>query len=651
MDILVPDSWLKNFLKTDIKPKKLAEYVSLCGPSVDKLEKKGKDYVYHIEVTTNRVDAAGIYGIAREAAAILPRFGKKASLAKADYKPSLKFHKKVDYLDAKVDSKLCPRFSAVLIKGVKVKESPSWVKERLEAVKVRPINNVVDISNYLMHELGQPVHTFDYDKIKGKKMILRESKKGEELTTLDGDTLTLPGGDIVIDDGDARLIDLAGIMGGKDSQVDKDTKNVLLFVQTYNPKNIRQTSMNLAKRSEAAILFEKGLDPESVTLAVGRGIELFEKLTGGKAKKQILDIYENPYKEKIINISLKFINKIIGVELQKKEISSYLEPLGFKTTWDKEQLEVTVPSFRADDINIAEDIVEEIARIYGYFNLPSQIMGGQIPLPLKNSPFDFENKVKDLLRGWGGVEVYNYSMVAKEKVDEGALKISNPLGKETEYMRTSLKPSLIDSAKVNSGVKDPFHLFEMSNVYLPKQGSLPKEKIILAGIFANYDYRKAKGVLEALSKSLNIKCSFEVEEKKGFKPARRLAIKKGDKEFGEFGILETKNYIYYEFDMEKLQSFYNPISPYIPIPKYPAQIEDVTFVLPPKTRVGGIIDTIEKVDKLIRKVELTDIYKDAHTFRVWYRHSQKTLTDKEVEKIRNKIISEVRKKHGATTKD
>jgi phenylalanyl-tRNA synthetase beta chain len=651
MDILVPDNWLRNFLKTEAKPKKLAELLSFCGPSVDRIEKKGKEYIYHIEITTNRVDAASIYGIAREANAILPRFGVKASLAKVSYKPNLKFSEKVEYLDAKVDRSLCPRFTAVLIKGVEIKASPSWMKERLTAVGVRPINNVVDISNYIMHELGQPVHTFDYNKIKGKKMILRGSKKGEKITTLDGETLELPGWDIVIEDGERRLIDLAGIMGAKNSEVGKDTEDILLFVQTYNPTNIRKTSMTLAKRTEAAALFEKGLDPENVTLGIGRGIELFKKLTGGKPRAKILDLYKSPYKTKLVETNLEFINKTIGIDLAKKRITDYLEPLGFETTWSEENLEVKVPSFRSQDIDIPEDIVEEIARIHGYHNLPSELMGGKIPFPLDESSFDFEKKLKDLLRGWGGIEVYTYSMVSKNQAGEGALRLTNPLGKESEYMRTSLMPSLVAAAKENRGEKEPYHLFEMANVYIPRKGKLPKEVMTLAGIFSNCDYREAKGIIEALLSNLNIRASIEVEEKKGFKPARRLTIKKGNAVLGEFGILETNNCIYYEFELEKLLKAHNPVSPYVPVPKYPAQIEDITFVIPPKTKVGEIIKTINDVDKLVGKTVLQDIYKDAYTFRVWYRHPRKTLTDKEVEKVREKIISEVRKKHGAKAKD
>ncbi len=256
MQILIPDSWLREYLETDAKPHDIQKALSLCGPSVERLHEIGQDFIYDIEVTTNRVDCMSVYGIAREAAAILPHFGHTARLHTDpfDTKLSFKTSSSVDYLTAVADPNLCSRFSAILIKNVKIGPSPDWIIKKLEAVGMRGLNNVVDISNLLMHELGQPIHTFDYDKIQGKSMILRESKAGEEVTTLDGKKHKLPGHDIVIEDGSKKLTDLCGIMGGLDSAVDQNTKNVLLFVQTYEPVHIRRTSMALAHRTSAAVL-------------------------------------------------------------------------------------------------------------------------------------------------------------------------------------------------------------------------------------------------------------------------------------------------------------------------------------------------------------------------------------------------------------
>lgn len=650
MDILISDNWLRGFLKTKASTRQIAKYLSLSGPSVEKVEKQAGDTIYHVEVTTNRVDSASIYGIAKEAVAILPRFNIKTRFSPLRTKAQQRFVKKVKYLKVTVNPKLCPRFTAVLIENVKIGESPKYIKERLRAVGVRPINNIVDISNYIMHEIGQPVHTFDYNKISGAKMILRASKKGEKIKTLDGKVHSLNGGDIVIEDGKGRLIDLAGIMGGENSAVDKNTKNVLLFVQTYNPVNIRKTYMNLAQRTEAAALFEKTLDPELVSLGVRKGTDLFVELTKGKPKTQVLDIYPKPYKAKKIVTSGDFINKRLGVELPKKEISSILSSLGFEVVWKGEKLEVLVPSYRSNDVVIPEDIVEEVARIYGYHNLPSALMTGSIPDPLQDMPFDFELKIKKILKGWGGIEVYTLSMVPQEFIKSGALRIKNPLGKESEYMRTSLRPSLVQAVKKNAGIKESFHLFEISNIYLPRKGKLPEEKMMLAGIFSNSKYRDAKGIIEALLEELNIKAEYEPEDSKDFLPARRLSIKSKGKLLGEFGVLENK-FIYYQLDLELLKQVHLSVSPYTSIPKYPPQIEDVTLVLPPKTRVGNVISTIKNSDKYLKNVELKKIFKDAYTFRLWYQHPSKTLTDKEVEAIRKKILTQVKKKFGAVQKD
>ena len=650
MDILILDSWLKEFLETNASPKDIAKCLSLSGPSVEKITKDGNDFIYHSEITTNRVDVASVYGFAREASAILSRFGKKAKLLPLEFKSKYNFFDKVDYLDVEVDSKLCTRFTTVLINNVKIKDSPQFIKERLIKIELRPINNIIDISNYIMHELGQPLHTFDYDKIKGSKMILRESKKGEKITTLDNKNFTLPGGDIVIEDGEKRLIDLCGIMGGKNSMVDKNTKNVLLFVQTYNPVKIRKTSMNLAQKSEASILFEKDLDEELVSTAMKRSIDLFEKITEGKSENLILDIYPNPYKIKSVKTNLSFINKSLGENLSKEDISNSLTPLGFKSKWQKENLTVEVPSFRAKDINIPEDIVEEVARIYGYYNLQSKLMEGKLPEKLFNSPFDFENKLKDILSGFGGVEIYTYSLVPETFTESGALKLKNPLGKDTEYMRNTMLYSLKDAAIKNSGYEEPFHIFEIANIYVPQKGNLPNEKMMLAGIFSKYDFSKAKGTIEALLEKIKIDYSFEIEEKKEFLPNHRLKIMNGKNEIGEFGTLEKNDLIYYEFDTELLRKYGGKIKAFKNPPKYPAQIEDLTFSFPERTKIGKVIDSIKNLDKQIAKIELIDTFKNSFTFRIWYQNPNKTLINKDVESIRKIVISNLSSKFGANIK-
>lgn len=646
MDIKILDSWLRDFLDTAASPAKIAECLSLSGPSVEKITKIGNDSLYSIEITTNRIDAVGVYGIAREAAAILPRFGIKAKLKSPKAENGLKFSKKVSYLDAQVDSNLCFRFTAVLIRNVKVNASPELIKKRLEASGVRAINNVVDISNYIMLGLGQPVHTFDYDKIKNGKMILRESSKGEKITTLDGKVFTLDGGDIVIEDGEGRLIDLAGVMGGSLSAVDENTKNVLLFVQTYNPIKIRRTSMGLAQRTLAATIFEKGTDPELVELGISEGIKLFEKNTGGRAEAHILDIYPNSYKPKKISVDYKFICDRLGIQISKRDIVSYLSALGFECSWSGNLLNVFVPSFRSLDVFTYEDVVEEIARIYGYHNLPSILMDGALPGFVSNPQFTFEQDIKNLLSGWGGVEVYTLSLVEQDN----GLMLKNPLGADSTYLRTSLMASLCKAAKDNVSFTEQFHLFEMANVYLPKRSDLPEERLMLGGIFSNYSYREAKGIVEALLLKLNIKYSLSPRDEKGFDAGKCLTIKNSSTEIGKIGCVENSNFIYYELPVRSL--FANQVPrKYKDIAKFPPQIEDMTLVFPTKTRVGDVMTLIRDVDTKIDSVELKDIYGDAYTFRLLYQDPGKTLTNKEVEEIRGKILKIVESKFGGKLKE
>ncbi|OGY07977.1 MAG: hypothetical protein A2782_02415 [Candidatus Blackburnbacteria bacterium RIFCSPHIGHO2_01_FULL_43_15b] len=637
MDILIPDNWLRIYLKTKAKPEDLQKYLSLCGPSMERIHKGKTGPVYAIEITTNRVDSASVYGIAREAAAILPQFKIAAELQPIQINSAQKLAKKVDYLEAEVDPNLCKRFTCILVKSVKITPSPKWMQERLEDVGLRPINNVVDITNFLMHELGQPLHTFDYDKIKSAKMILRASLKGENITTLDGKKHILPGGDIVIEDGSGKLIDLAGIMGGNASAIDENTQNVLLFVQHYNPLAIRHTSMKLAHRTKATALFERDLDPENVIPTIRRGIDLLVELAQGKPEEKILDIYPKPYKEKKVSVPVDFINSRLGIKVTTQEVVSILHTLGFichsgertrlqnqtdpgqarmtKQTSQDDIVIADIPSYRANDVSIPEDIVEEVARIYGYHNLPSQIMAGALPQSLPQSPFEFEQKVKQTLLALGGIEVYTLSLVSKDETPTNSLKLKNPLGADSEYLRQSLVPSLKYVVGNNTREKDPYHIFEMANVYTPKKGDLPKEKMLLVGMFSqDFPYRKAKGVVEALLKELRVQALPKLKR------------------------LEDENLWYYEYETRALQKEAALSPSHQPIPKYPSQVEDMTIILPNGTYLGEVIQKIIKVNPQIKSVDLANTYQDTQTLRIEYQHPEKTLTDREVAFLRNKVI-------------
>ena len=649
MEILIPDNWLRDLLKTKATPAQIAKYLSHCGPSIEKVEKKDGDYVYTVDVTTNRVDTACVYGISREAAAILPQFGIKAALLPLKLKKprtqgSLS-------LKIKTSEKLTKRVMAVVLENIENWTTPEWMKKRLEATGIRSLNAVVDITNYVMTEIGHPTHVFDYDLITTRSLVFRESDKGEKIVSLDEKEYSLPGGDIVIDNGEGEIIDLPGIIGTKNSVVNQNSKRIIFFIDNNDPVKIRRTSMGLGIRTVAATLNEKGVDPELAEVALLRGIQLYSEVCQAKVASKIHDIYQKPYLEKKIKVSKTFIDQRLGINIKKEEIKSSLDALGFKASWNKDALTSIIPSYRANDIGIPEDIVEEVARIYGYHNLPSTIMEGKIPERLSEAPFDFEIKIKNILKGYGAVEVYTSSLVSEESVyPKFALRMKNPLGKDAEYLRMSLAPSLVYASIVNSGSKEPFHLFEMANVYIARQGDLPEESMMLAGIFYDHSFRQAKGIVEAVLIELNIDVSETPEDFINFKASSRLVFKSKKLEVGQFGVLEAGQ-IYYEFEIEKLRKAASQFPSYKPIPKYPAQIEDVTLTFPARTKIGEVLEAIKSSDKFIYNVELTDIFKEAYTFRIWYQHPTKTLDNQEVEGIRSKVLEVLKKKFGASIKE
>jgi len=673
MNILIPDSWLKEHLKTKATAKQIGEYLSLCSQSVEKITKVDHDWLYDIEITTNRPDCLSVYGIARELAVILPRFGIPAKLLPLNIINESPTIKNSLPLEVKINNpSLCPRFTAIIFDQIVIKPSPKVVQERLEKSGIRAINNVVDISNYLMLELGQPMHTFDYDKIKGHKMILRESAGGEKITTLDGQIRPLPDGTIIIEDGKGRIIDLCGIMGGENSQVDKKTKKVLLFVQTYDPAKIRQACQKLAFRTDAVSRFEKGVDPEGVIIAMEKAIVMFEENCEAKIASNLIDLYPNPPKTKTIKLDINLVNKIMGIEIPKKDIVNILESLGFSIIHSQLSiLHCRVPHWRADDISIPEDLIEEIARIYGYHNLPSNLPPTIVLQQPKNNIFNWEEKAKEALKFWGFTETINYSMVSESLLKnweinhEDCLKIANPLSDEWVYMRPTLIPSLLEVTNKNNTVKTK--IFETANIYLPQGGQeLPEENLMLTGLMIDKNFGHLKGLVEALLEEIGIMDykinAYELQKTfygKIFHSHRRAEVTLGKNSLGIFGEIKKilllklgiKQRIFiFDLDFKELIKCATEEKKYTPIAKYPPIIEDLSFIVSPKTYVGDIIQTIKSVNLIIQSVELIDTYEQTRTFRITYQDPNKTLTDKEVEKIREKIIEKLKNKLGAKLK-
>lgn len=655
MNILIPHSWLLEFLDTKAKPEEIGRLLSLSGPSVEAVTRQGNDWVYDIEVTTNRIDMYSVLGIAREAAVILKRNGYSALLRFSLFGEKVRpYAAEVDYLKVKVDKQLCPRFAAVLVENVKVAPSSKDVQDKLTLAGHRPINNIVDISNYLMHAYGQPVHVFDYDLIGGPKMILRESRKGEKITTLDGKMFSLPGGDIVIEDGKGRIIDLCGIMGGANSAVSEKTKNVLLFVQKYDPKRIRKTSLKLQQRTAAAQIFEKDPDIEAVLPVLTKGVSLMSKWADGKTRKQVLDIYEKGPAAEAINLPWELMDTYLNHQIKHEEAAEILTNLGFTVSSSRAGISASAPSWLASGINASVDLIEEIARIWGYGKFESLIPEGKIPLTDPGQKLQLESEAKKLAAHLGYVELYTTPLVSVKDVEmladkNDSLKLVNPLSDEWVYLRTSLWPGLITAMKQNEPLL-PVSLFELAPVFL-KRGTndLPEEKLRLA-LATHRPADVILGHLRAMAKEWGIDVRVDMAEVDNLAGGKSGVVYSNKQTLGIIGQVSAEVMAGYglrqpvwiadlDFDLVKKLAA-NTVSLQLP-PKFSAIFEDITLILPPKTMLGRIIEAIRKKSRQIRSIKIIDRWEDRITLRLEFNSDNKQLTQSEVNDEKGKIYGGV----------
>ncbi len=509
MDIRILDSHLKEHLKTSATPEEIAKAMSLSSASIEKIEPFENDFIYHIEVTTNRPDMMSVTGIAREAGAILPEFGIPAIYQPLKVtKPTLPKEPITD-LVVKNNDMLVRRICYVVM-DVTIGDSPDFVKKRLEAAGIRSLNNLIDITNYVMLEVGHPTHVFDYDRLTTKKLLIRESKKGEKIITLDKKEYTLSGGDIVADNGKGEIVDLLGVMGTLNSVVTNGTKHVLFFIDNNDPWRIRKTSMSLGIRTEAATINEKGIDVELAMTALLRGIALFKEHANAKVISDIIDIYPHHVSQKTVAVDIKKISQIIGVEVSIAKSVEILESLGFKVKKELAVMTVTVPRWREQDVTIEEDVIEEIARVYGYYNLPSLLPPYETATPfnLSTNIFYWEQKAREAMKYWGFTEVYTLSLVSETLLDgptDEAVKLENPLDNEHVYLRKTLTPSLLEVLQENKGRED-IAIFELANTYHKTHQGLPRE-VQMLGITkkgTGADFPHMKGIVEQLAKDFGV---------------------------------------------------------------------------------------------------------------------------------------------------
>ena len=630
------------------------------------------DTIVDFEITNNRPDCYSIIGLAREAAAA---FGK-----------TMRHHEPVvhgsdagsifEHLDVEVPAaQLCNRYSSRMVANVKIGPSPKWLRQRLRANGVRPINNIVDITNYVMLEYGQPMHAFDYRYVSSGKLVVREAEEGETLTTLDGTVRQLKAGMLVIAD-DTKPIGLAGIMGGENSEIVDDTTMVVFESANFNGTSIRQTALALGMRTEASGKFEKSLDPMMTIPAVQRACELVEMLQCGDVLDGTIDVINYVPQPKTLPLEVDKINRLLGTEIPKEEMVRYLNLLEIPVEGDT----ILVPSFRPD-LNLMADIAEEVGRAYGYNEIPTtafknSTQGGY------TEEMKLEAKAGTLCRAMGYNEIITYSFTSPAAFDQirlsadsplrNALRIQNPLGEDTSIMRTIALPSMLEILSRNNAYHNKsVKLYEIAKIYLPVAGQpLPEEpKMLVLGTYgANETFFTLKGELEGIFAGLRLKkASYHaVKDNPSYHPGRCAAVVIDGMEVGVMGQvhpLVAKNYgidtdVYCaEISFTKLLQCRLPDATYSPLPKYPAVTRDLALICDEAVTVAQAEEVITAAaGKLLRDVKLFDIYrgvgvpegKKSMAFSLELRADDRTLTDTDSEGVVTKVLNSLKEKLNAT---
>lgn len=627
------------------------------------------------EITSNRPDCLSIIGMARETAATLntthrmPEIGYKAGTAENIN----------DNLNVFVKDKACTRYMARGIKNVKIAPSPKWMQDRLAEAGVRAINNIVDITNYVMIETGQPMHAFDVREITTNTIVVDKAMEGEKFTTLDGVERTLNADVLCIKDGNTT-IGLAGIMGGLNSEIKDDTNAVIFESATFDAVNIRMSSSKLGMRTEASVRFEKGLDPNIAEMAINRACHLVNELGAGEIMEGTIDIYPEKVFPHVMEVDSKWINRFLGTDIPKEDMADYLKRLDMETELSGDNLIITVPTFRRD-IKIKEDISEEVARIYGYENIPMTIIKSVNTRGGKNRRQRLNDKTVEAMLCSGLNQSISYTFASPKCFDRilrpkddpmrKAVVIRNPLGEDYSIMRTSMIPSMMECLARNYSRSNKYAaLFEMGKVYIPVEDAnkLPNEiNMVAIGLYGGVDFFHLKGAVENLVDILGIKDFEFARENKNpsFHPGKTAALYVGGEYAGVLGEMhpnaaenygiEERCYIA-EINLDTMYKYAKEERQYKPLPKFPAVLRDIAMVIDENIMVKDIETVILKVGgEMVESVKLFDVYqgeqipagKKSVAYSISYRLDYKTLTDDEVEAVHNKIIKSLKESLGA----
>ena len=680
-------NWLRDYVDIKLPPEKLAGLLTMAGLSVDSIDEKNEDAILEIEITSNRPDWLSYIGIAREVAALT---GKKLkvpySVQRTAYSARRSTHNAIrNTLSVKVaDKLLCPRYTAQIIRNVKVGESPKWLKEKIESIGLRSVNNIVDITNFCLFETGEPMHAFDLDKLKSQSIIVRRASKGEKIKTIDGIERSLDGDILVIAD-DKSPVAIAGIMGGAHTEVGLATKNILLEAAYFDPISIRRTSRRLALSTESSYRFERRVDIENIDCARDRATQLILKLAGAQTG-EFIDIGKVALYKKNINLRLDRLNKIIGTEIPLAKVKAILVSLDLKVkSSSKNALKLNIPGFRYD-LQHEIDIIEEVARIYGYGNIPETIP----PVVEIGSRLSFDmvvdKSIRNILVNLGLSEIITYSLLSRKTLkllanssDSNVIDIRNPLSNEQEIMRPTLLAGMLNVIcwNINRKMKD-LRLFELGKAYFKETDSslLEKKHLIIGASGQLYDgwigHPRAvtlfdlKGILETLFQSMGIK-DYCVKESQNnlFSQAACASLEVSADVVGVMGQIEPKvlksfdikEAVYAaELDCGKLLKYISLEKRFKESPKFPSVRRDISIVADVNILNAKIISLIkETAGDLLKGVELVDRYSGGQipdgkvglTYRLEYQDLKKTLQDSDLQGLHSRIISALENNLGA----
>ena len=645
-----------------------------CKPGDDLKPVVGlDDHVVEFEITPNRPDCLSIIGLAREAS--------------ATFDAPLALHQPVvkgggpgvlpELLDVETPAAdLCPRYTARMVRNVKIAPSPKWMRERLRAMGVRPINNIVDITNYVMLEYGQPMHAFDYRYVKGGKIVVRRAEEGEELTTLDGSVRKLNPNMLVIAD-EHRAVGLAGIMGGLNSEIVSDTADVVFESANFDGTTIRRTALALGMRTEASAKYEKGLDPLNTLPAVERACELVELLGAGEVVDGVIDILNYVPQPRVLKLEPEKINALLGTDIAAEEMVSILKKLDFQVEGDQ----VTVPSWRSD-VEAMADLAEEVARFHGYNNIPTTLMRGQTTRGGYSPEQELERALGAVCRACGYDEIITYSFISPTYYDKirwasddprrQSFKILNPLGEDTSIMRTTVLPSMLEILTRNYNFRNKCaKLYEVGRIYLPggADGLAVEKKVLSLGAYGEgMDFFALKGAVEAILGEIRAAdVTFEAPQipNPSYHPGRCAQVLVNGQEVGVFGQIHplvAQNYgvdaEFYcaELDFDQLMCGQGPDPQYVPLPKFPAVTRDIAVVCGEAVTVGALEDCIRRGAKgLLKEVTLFDIYrgkgvaegKKSVAFNLVLRADDRSLTAEEADADVKAILETLEKELGA----